>query len=239
MTPDDAARLLAACAAFDNRQPSEIAMRAWAKSLEDLPLDEDCFAAVARFYGTPPDKAGERLWIQPHDVRTHRRILRAERLANFVYEPPPDDEPGTRYAVRYRRQLSDVASGRVLGPAQAPALTGGPHPAVAERLAGIGRTVPDDDPEVAAVRRPGPLGRDCPTCRAAIGCPCKTPRGKRCNPHAARKAHPAERDPAADVVEQQRRQEAARQFLAALPPGTVVAPPAEEPRRSAAGGEAP
>ena len=70
MTPDDAARLLAACAAFDNRQPSEMAKRAWATALNDVPLDQDCFDAVAAFYGTPPQDPNQRLWIQPHNVRT-------------------------------------------------------------------------------------------------------------------------------------------------------------------------
>jgi hypothetical protein len=212
VTPDEAARLLAACAAFDNRQPSEIAKRAWAKSLHDVPLDQDCFDAVARYYGTPPKEAGQRLWIQPHDVRTHRQAIRNERLENFTYDGDPDETPA-QYLARRRAMLDAVASGRIAAPDTAPALTGGPHRSVTRQLEGIGRPVPDAE-EVQEIRRPGPLGVDCPQCKAPIGRPCKTVlRGK-----ASKTIHPARRrvakgEPAytetADEIEQ-RRQSAAR-----------------------------
>lgn len=173
MTPEEAARLLAACAAFDNRQPSEIAMRAWAKALHDLPLDQDCFDAVARFYATPPKEPGQRLWIQPHDVRTHRQAIRNERLENFTYDGDPDETPA-QYLARRRAMLDAVASGRVAAPDTAPALTGGPHRSVARELEGIGRQVPEEDEDLREVRRPGPLGVECPVCKAPIGRPCKT-----------------------------------------------------------------
>lgn len=212
MTPDDAQKLLAACAAFDNRQPSQIAKRAWATALKDVPLDQDCFDAVARFYGTPPKEAGQRLWIQPHDVRTHRRIIRGERLENFIYEPPPgDDDP--HYLQRLRGQQNAIGGGAVAGPSDAPALTGGPHPSVAKKLAAIGRTVPDvDDGEVATVRRPGPLGIECPKCSAAIGRPCRTPGGKEREVHPARRGEAS--DPAAEQAEMERRKAASARHLA-------------------------
>ncbi|MDG9701711.1 hypothetical protein [Streptomyces sp. DH37] len=188
MTPDDAAKLLAACAAFDNRKPSEAVARAWAVALRDLPLDRDCFDAVARFYGTPPKNPGDRLWIQPHDVRTHRHAIRAERLANFVYEGDPDEDP-RQYLARYRGRLAATAAGEIAPAETAPMLTGGPHEDVAKQLAAVGRTVPGEDGEEQPKPRRGPLGVECPVCHAPIGRPCKTAlRGRN-----AKSVHPARR----------------------------------------------
>ena len=196
MTPDDAKQLLGACAAFDNRQPSLIAARAWATSLKDLPLDQDCFDAVARYYGTPPKEAGQRLWIQPHDVRSHRDILRKERLENFVYEGNPDETPA-QYLANLRRSMKAVASGQVPAPTEIPALEGSFHPNVLQRLKnefdfdGVGRQVPGEDDVVAEVRRSGPLGIECPVpaCAAPIGRPCKSALRSR----ASKVIHPARR----------------------------------------------
>lgn len=202
MTPDEAARLLAACAAFDNRQPSEMAKRAWATALNDVPLDQDCFDAVAAFYGTPPQDPNQRLWIQPHNVRTLRTNIRNKRLENFQYEPVGDETVG-EYLARYRGQVQAIASGRVAGPTDRPALEGGPSKEFVAELEArgwqVGRPVDDGDEaaELAdSVRRSGPLGIECPVekCRAAIGKPCKAPGasekqplGKpRLKPHSAR-----------------------------------------------------
>jgi hypothetical protein len=207
MTPAEASDLLTRCAAFDNRQPSAAAAIAWASSLNDIPLDRDAFAAVDRFYGTPA-RPGERLWIQPHDVRTHRKILRAERLENFAYEPPPGlDDPD--FVKRLRAQQRAVGSGTRPAPAHAPALTGGPHKAVANKLAGIGREVPDED--IDAVRRPGPLGAECPKCKAAIGRPCRTPGGKERPVHPGRRGETT--DPEAEKAEIERRRAASAAAL--------------------------
>lgn len=188
MTPDEAARLLAACAAFDNRNPSEIAKRAWATALPDVPLDQDAFDAVARFYGTPPKEAGQRLWIQPHDVRTFRSMIRRERLENFTYDGDPDETP-KQYLARLRRQLDATAGGRIAAPSQAPALSGSPHKSVLRELEGVGHTVPGEDEAVAEVRRSGPLGIECPACHAPIGRPCKSALRNR----ASKVIHPARR----------------------------------------------
>lgn len=214
MNIDEAKRLLAACAAFDNRQPSLIAARAWAKSLEDMPLDQDAFDAVAVFYGTPAAEPGRPLWIQPADVRAVRAKLREKRLENFVYEPPRSDRDPA-YLQRLRGQIHAIASGAVPPPAERPALDGPPHPSIAKRLAGIGREVPPE--EMAKVRRPGPHGVECPQCKAPVGRPCRTPGGKpRSKAHAARYeaagvpgAHTA---PVADA-EVERRRAASQAFL--------------------------
>lgn len=214
MTPDEAQHLLAACAAYDNRQPSVIAKRAWARALTKIPLDDDCFEAVARYYGTPA-KDGQRLWIQPADVVVHRRAVRAERLENFVYEPPPG-EGDPNFIKRLRRQQYAVGSGTHPAPSQAPALTGGPTKQIAEYLAGVGRDVPDEDEETAKVRRPGPLGTECPKCSAPIGRPCRLSSGKERAPHPARRGETT--DPEAEAAEFDRRQAAARDRLARLTP---------------------
>jgi hypothetical protein len=216
VNPSEAAQLLAHCAAFDNRTVGKADSRAWAAALNDVPLDQDALAAVARFYGTPADKPGERLWIQPHNVRAHRLAIRKERLGNTLpaYEPPAVPETGAEFIRRRRAQLDAVAAGLMPG-SPVGELTGGPAPEVARRLARlgrIGRLVEDVTPEelaaeiaiedgetpvadeAAEVRRPGPLGVECPNCKAAIGRPCKIgvpgdmrrPRVLK-NPHAARR----------------------------------------------------
>lgn len=209
MTPDDAARLLAACAAFDNRQPSEVAKRAWAAALRKVPMDDDCFEAVARYYATPA-KDGARLWIQPADVITHRNTIRRERLENFVYEPPADlDDPD--FIKRLRSQQYAVGSGSVPAPTEAPALAGGPAKQVAEFLKSVGREVPDEDEEVAKVRRAGPLGIECPKCHAPIGRPCRLSSGKERAPHIARQGDAT--DPATEAAEIERRRAASAAAL--------------------------
>ncbi|MFD9256972.1 hypothetical protein [Streptomyces sp. NPDC059538] len=229
MTPDEAQQLLAACAAFDNRQPSQVAKRAWAMALRDVPLDQDAFDAVARFYGTPPKKEGERLWIQPHDVRSMRKTIRSERLEDFVYQPKAD-ETGAEYIARLRGQQNAVASGQVPAARTRIALEGGPSTRdVFELVQGVGRRVPDDDVQAAinTVRRAGPLGIVCPKCEAAIGRPChgaggseKQPLGKpRRTPHSDRTAAASgQRVPTAEERRQQeeRQREASRRALERL-----------------------
>ncbi|MFW3473618.1 hypothetical protein ACN24M_20355 [Streptomyces microflavus] len=210
MDRGDAAELLGYCAAFDNRTVGKVDAVAWAASLHDVPLDDDTTAAVARYYGTAPERAGDRLWIQPHHVRAGRLAIRQERLGTTLpaYELPAGPETGAQFVVRRRAQLDEVAAGRAVG-SPVGRLTGDPAPGFVKELArrfgdgSVGREVPDVpdpdagqpvvDPAVAAVRRPGPLGVECPNCGAAIGRPCKVggvgsdrrPRELR-NPHSVR-----------------------------------------------------
>jgi hypothetical protein len=230
MTPSEASDLLTRCAGFDNRQPSAAAAVAWASALNDIPADTDAYAAIDRFYGTPPKDPNQRLWIQPHDVRRIRRTIRSERLENFQYEPVGNETPG-EFIARYRGQLDALATGRTAPPTGRLALTGGPHRDVARSLEGVGRTVPDSDEEALAdtVRRAGPLGIQCPACGAAMGHPCKTPGGSRkqplgkprLKPHTARitaaSGQPAP-DPAARAREEERLRAAARDRLGLLTP---------------------
>lgn len=188
MTPDEAKQLLARAAAFDNRQPSLGAAQAWAAALHDVPLDDDTAAAIARYYGTPPKNPGDRLWIQPHDIRTIRKQIRSERLDNFSYDGNPDETPA-EYLTRLRSQIAAVASGHIPPAPMRPAIEGGPHRNLNELLSTVGRNIPnaDEDDTAPTPREPrGPLGINCPDCSAPIGRPCRSRLGKR-NPHPARR----------------------------------------------------
>lgn len=201
MNANEAAELLAHCSGFDNRKPSLAAAVAWASALHDIPLDVDAKAAVAAYYTTPPANPNERLWILPHHIRTLRSKIRSARLENFQYEPIADETVG-EFMARYRGQVQAIASGRVAAPSGRLALEAEPKrdKEFVKELTARGwegnRTVPDSDEDAEAdtVRRAGPLGVECPTCRAALGHPCKSPGasakrplGKpRPKPHSAR-----------------------------------------------------
>lgn len=204
MNPAEAAELLMHAAAFDNRNGSAAAAKAWAAALHDVPLDDDARNAVAAYYTTPPQNPNERLWILPHHIRTLRSKIRSARLENFQYEPLPDESPA-EFLARYRGQVQAIASGAVPTPTGRLALEGGPSKEFVAELEArgweVGRPVEDDEESAAAelvdeVRRSGPLGVVCPVekCRAAIGKPCKAPGGSdkqplgkpRLKPHSAR-----------------------------------------------------
>lgn len=233
MKTSEASDLLTRCAGFDNRQPSLAAAEAWASALADIPLDPDTFAAVDRYYGTPPKDPNQRLWIQPHDVRRLRKTIRSERVEGFHYEPPDADETPAEFIARYRGQLAAVATGHVAAPVGRLALEGGPHPAFTRELEArgyhVGRPVPETDQEaaIATVRRAGPLGVQCPACGAVTGRPCRTPGGStkqplgkpRTKPHGARIRAAVGADdltPQQRAAEEERRREASRRALARL-----------------------
>ncbi|MEV6547937.1 hypothetical protein AB0M57_04415 [Streptomyces sp. NPDC051597] len=195
---EEAGRLLGLAAARDQRIVGDADILAWHSDLNAAHIAyQDADAALTRFYavemaGLEPE---DRRRVTTPDVIGIARKIRAERLANFVYEPPPgDDDP--LYLERLRSQIAATADGRTPALTELPALEGGPHRDVAKMLAGVGRPTPDIDGEgesVEEVRRAGPLGVECPVCRAAIGRPCKIggfdekrpPRELR-KPHAAR-----------------------------------------------------
>ncbi|MFC9700883.1 hypothetical protein ACFTWD_09350 [Streptomyces sp. NPDC056943] len=191
MNVSEAARLLAICCGFDNRQPSELAAQAWAAALKGIPFDQDAKDAVVRYYSTTPKDPDTRLWIMPHHVRDLRNKIRAERLENFAYEGDPNETP-REFLARYRGQVEAVASGAVDPSTIRPMLDGPPHRAVAELLSGSVQAVDaDGDPNhrpTVERRATGPLGVICPDCQAAIGHPCKSSwRRKPRTPHPARR----------------------------------------------------
>lgn len=232
MNPREAAELLGHAAAFDNRKPSVAAAAAWASALHDIPLDADAKAAVAVYYTTPPRDPEAKLWILPHHVRSLRAKIRSARLENFQYEPV-GDETTSEFIARYRGQVQAIASGRIPGPTNRPALEGGPAKEFVQELEArgwdVGRDVPDTDEDalVDAVRRSGPLGVQCPACGAAIGRPCKTPGGTekqpmgkpRIQPHSARlrtARGQSEQTPEQRAAEEQRIRDASRRALERL-----------------------
>lgn len=228
MNPAEAAELLMHAAAFDNRNGSTAAAKAWAAALHDVPLDNDARAAVAAYYTTPPKDPEAKLWILPHHVRSLRSKIRSARLDNFQYEPLADETPA-EFLARYKGQVQAIASGRVPPPTGRLALEGGPSREFMAELEARGwegiRTVDEPDVElIDAVWRSGPLGIVCPIekCRAAIGRPCKGPGGSekqplgkpRLKPHSARiRAASGEREL---TVEQLAEQEQAIKARSAL-----------------------
>jgi hypothetical protein len=210
VTPADAAELLTLAAAFDRRTVGEADARAWSAALNSMPLDDDARAAVARHYNET-DK-----WLTPAHVRTQRARIRADRIerANVLDDGRPDESPA-QYLARRRALTAAVADGRLApqtatqavgrAPSTAPrALTGGPAPEVAERLAALGRRIPDTAAEelrtfrprraeresLAEHGQPDPLDVACPyePCRAPAGQPCRmgASRRHRATPHPTR-----------------------------------------------------
>ncbi|MFJ9448203.1 hypothetical protein ACIRRH_41265 [Kitasatospora sp. NPDC101235] len=188
MTPSEAAKLLAAAAAFDGRDAeSEAAARLWAEALADVPADADTFASVTRYYSTPPENSARRKWLEPHHVRTIRQEIRDARIPDgaFTYPLPTGSETGAEFVVRRRQQIAAIADGRI-NAEPIKQLKGGPHPSVADALTGVGR-MPDHVREALADALPGRRAREearlrgdadalaipCPWCHAGTNDPCK------------------------------------------------------------------
>lgn len=194
ITYEQAGELLGLAAARDQRTVGDSDILAWHDDLNEASITyEDARAALTRFYVAQGDlRAEDRFRATTPDVIHQARALRRERLKNFSYEPPPGDAD-PHYLARLRGQLTATADGRIPALSAAPALEGGPHPRFVKELEArgyeAGRPMPEDEDdsttaEVAKVRRPGPLGVECPSCNAPIGRPCKT-RFRR--PHGARR----------------------------------------------------
>lgn len=195
MTPSETAELLGFCAAFDRRTVGKADVLAWQAVLADIDYDA-ARQAVAAHYAT------ETRWIMPADIRQAVIKMRADTAADYqgpglsadIPDADPDDV--TAYLAAIRTQRVRAAEGLPMR-----------RRPVAELVAGIGRQIP---PEVAAVKRPGPLGTECPNCRAPIGRPCRTPGGTERAPHAARRDGS---NPEAEAAETERRRAAARDRL--------------------------
>lgn len=104
MTPQDAMRLLAVAASFDNRKPDKDAAVAWGVALGDLPW-VDCRDAVLEHYGQTSE------WLMPAHVKAIVGRLRSRRIAAAGDLVPPDfsslgdrEEPATREWLRLTRK---------------------------------------------------------------------------------------------------------------------------------------
>jgi hypothetical protein len=79
MTPGDAARVLAACALYDNRTVGHADAAAWYQTIGDLPVD-DALEAVARHYRESTER------MMPAHVRRIVREIRDERARATPHE---------------------------------------------------------------------------------------------------------------------------------------------------------
>jgi hypothetical protein len=191
VTPADAAELLALIAAFDRRTIGEADARAWSAALRDIPLDDDTRTAVADHYGVTNE------WMKPAHVKQLRARIREARIgaAHPVYEPPQGDyETGAEFTERRRAQLAAAADGTLPAQSITQALDAAPPREVLALVAGVGRSVDENQPrpyvapEVRAEARASlpnnraalvELAVACPNeqCRAGVRRLCKNSRG--------------------------------------------------------------
>jgi len=205
VTPDETVVLARYVRALCPQQKfDEYTPDAWHDVLADYRLS-DARAAAATVARRQP-------FVSPAEIIDEIKRIRSDRASEFqgpglsaeVPDADPDDVRGYLAALRAQRTRS--ADGMK------------PRP-VAELVKSVARALPAvgdiaAEGETQDVRRPGPLGVDCPVCKAPIGRPCKTAlRGK-----PSKTIHPARRrvakgEPAySETPEEieQRRQAAAR-----------------------------
>jgi hypothetical protein len=179
----------------------EFTADAWHDVLVDFALVDARAAAAA--------VARKQPFVSPAEIIVEIRKQRDDRAAGFqgpglsaeVPDADPDDVQAYLSALRgLRTRAADGLPMR--------------RRPVAELVADIGRTVPD---EVAEIKRPGPIGTACPKCRAAVGRPCRTPGGSERAPHGARVNST---DPEANEAEAERIKAVAARHLAREQAGT-------------------
>ena len=110
MTPQEASKVLAKAAAYDNRQPDQSAALAWSEALDrDLPLP-DALRIVSEHY------RDERTWIMPADINRRWRTLGKTRLANAerrgLPEAPEDIADDPKAWITWKRaQIRAIKTG--------------------------------------------------------------------------------------------------------------------------------
>lgn len=93
MNPSEAAKLLATAAAWDRRTVGEVDAQAWAKTLDELPVEE-CTAAIAAHFRACPNAT----FLMPAHVREHVTQARREE-AQHVHDRNVFDEIDRRKAI--------------------------------------------------------------------------------------------------------------------------------------------
>jgi len=109
MIPADAGKLLLYAAAFDNRQPSEAAARAWADVLDERATVNDAQEAIKAHYAKTRD------WIMPADINSGVYAIRKARLERMETPQPPESLDGIparelAWQREYRRAVGDGAT---------------------------------------------------------------------------------------------------------------------------------
>lgn len=218
ITFEDASHLLGLAAARDQRTVGRADILAWQADLGAAGITrDDAQNALTAFYQEMATRQPQdRFRATPVDIIDIARRARRERLANFRYDGDPDETPH-QYLARLRARTAAVADGRIAAEEGLRAL--GPGGDMTERLALVGRQVPDE--EQPTTRRPariGPLAVQCPTCGALIGRHCRTNGHPRTAAHSARRraARDAAGLPREDADQVAARKEAAAQALAQL-----------------------
>lgn len=141
MTPQEASRVLAKAAAYDNRQPDQAAALAWSEALDrDLPL-QDALRIVAEHY------SDERAWIMPADINRRwrtlgkTRIREAERLG--LPEAPAEIADNPQAWLTWKRaQIRAIKAGAT------------PDQAATHAMHAIGRTPTRERSELPAAPPP-------------------------------------------------------------------------------------
>jgi hypothetical protein len=184
MTPDETVVLARYVRALCPQQKfDEYTPDAWHDVLGDYRLDAARAAAAS--------VARQQPFVSPAEIIAEIKRQRGERASDFqgpglpaeVPDADPDDVPA--YLAALRSQRMRAADGLELK-----------RRPVAQLVSGLADALPvvpgqqQAVPEVEEVRRPGPLGVECPVCQAAMGRPCRVEIGDKRRelrtPHSAR-----------------------------------------------------
>jgi hypothetical protein len=115
--------------------------------------------------------AAKKPFVSPAEIIAAIRDTSAERVGEFQYEPLDPDETPEQYIANYRRQLAEVVAGH-----RPPVLALPPGRSLGD-VTDVVRKLPEG---AEPLRRPGPLGLECPRCHSAAGKACRTTfRGRR------------------------------------------------------------